>query len=44
MVQADQTALTTIVTMDPIYAYFDEDERTMLRVRRSDPRWGRSNR
>ncbi len=34
MVQADQTALTTIVTMDPIYAYFDEDERTMLRVRR----------
>jgi RND family efflux transporter MFP subunit len=24
MVQADQTALTTIVTMDPIYAYFDE--------------------
>jgi RND family efflux transporter MFP subunit len=34
MVQADQTALTTIVTQDPIYAYFDEDERTMLRVRR----------
>ena len=34
MVQADQTPLTTIVTQDPIYAYFDEDERTMLRVRR----------
>jgi RND family efflux transporter MFP subunit len=34
MVQADQTPLTTIVTIDPIYAYFDEDERTMLRVRR----------
>jgi RND family efflux transporter MFP subunit len=34
MVQADQTALTTIVTQDPIYAYFDEDERTMLKVRR----------
>ena len=34
MVQADQTALTSIVTQDPIYAYFDEDERTMLRVRR----------
>jgi hypothetical protein len=23
-----------IVTMDPIYAYFDVDERTMLRVRK----------
>ena len=34
MVQADQTALTTIVSIDPIYAYFDIDERTMLRVRR----------
>jgi RND family efflux transporter MFP subunit len=43
LVQADQTAptaaptttaLTTIVSLHPIYAYFDVDERTMLRVRR----------
>ncbi len=27
MVQADVTPLTTIVTLDPIYAYFDIDER-----------------
>jgi RND family efflux transporter MFP subunit len=34
MVQADQTALTTIVAINPIYAYFDVDERTELRIRR----------
>lgn len=34
MVQADQTTLTTIVSLDPVYAYFDVDERTMLRIRR----------
>jgi len=34
MVQADQTPLTTIVTLDPIYAYFDIDERTLLQLRR----------
>ena len=34
MVQADQTALTTIVSQDPIYADFAVDERTTLRVRR----------
>ena len=34
MVKADETALTTIVSMDPIYAYFDQDERTLLRIRR----------
>ena len=28
LVKADQTTLTTIVTQDPIYAYFDVDERT----------------
>jgi RND family efflux transporter MFP subunit len=27
------TVLTTIVSVDPIYAYFDVDERTVLRVR-----------
>jgi membrane fusion protein, multidrug efflux system len=34
MVQADVTPLTTIVTLDPIYAYFDIDERTVLELRR----------
>jgi RND family efflux transporter MFP subunit len=34
LVQADVTPLTTIVTLDPMYVYFDVDERTMLRLRR----------
>ena len=34
MVRADDTPLTTIVSLNPIYAYFDVDERTMLRIRR----------
>jgi RND family efflux transporter MFP subunit len=34
MVKADETALTTIVSLDPIYAYFDVDERTALRLQR----------
>jgi RND family efflux transporter MFP subunit len=34
LVQADQTALTTIVSLDPMYVYFDIDERTLLRLRR----------
>jgi membrane fusion protein, multidrug efflux system len=34
MVQADLTPLTTIVSQDPVYAYFDVDERTTLKVRR----------
>jgi len=33
LVRADDTALTTIVSLDPIYAYFDVDERTMLKIR-----------
>lgn len=33
LVQQDSTLLTTVVTQDPIYAYFDVDENTMLRVR-----------
>lgn len=32
LVVADQTLLTTLVSQDPIYAYFDVDEPTMLRV------------
>lgn len=34
LVQADTTPLTTVVSIDPIYAYFDIDERTLLRLRR----------
>lgn len=34
LVTADVTVLTTIVTLDPIQAYFDVDERTLLRLRR----------
>jgi multidrug efflux system membrane fusion protein len=30
LVNADNTMLTTIVTVDPVYAYFDVDERTYL--------------
>jgi RND family efflux transporter MFP subunit len=32
LVNADQTILTTIVTEDPVYAYFDVDERTYLKL------------
>jgi RND family efflux transporter MFP subunit len=34
LVRADESALTTIVSIDPIYGYFDVDERTVLRLRR----------
>jgi RND family efflux transporter MFP subunit len=34
LVQADETPLATIVSVDPMYAYFDVDERTVLRLRR----------
>jgi len=33
LVTADTTLLTMIVSIDPMYAYFDVDERTVLRVR-----------
>lgn len=33
LVKADDTILTTIVRLDPIHAYFDIDERTVLRFR-----------
>jgi multidrug efflux system membrane fusion protein len=32
LIVADQTLLTTIVSQDPMYAYFDVDEPTVLRV------------
>jgi membrane fusion protein, multidrug efflux system len=31
LVKADDTILTTLVTVEPTYAYFDVDERTLLR-------------
>jgi RND family efflux transporter MFP subunit len=34
LVKADETVLTVIVAQDPIYAYFDPDERTTLRLKR----------
>jgi RND family efflux transporter MFP subunit len=34
LVKADDTILTTLVSLDPIYAYFDLDERTTLRLQR----------
>jgi multidrug efflux system membrane fusion protein len=35
LVNQDQTLLTTIVSLDPMYVYFDMDEPTLLRVRRA---------
>src|SRR5262249_31523757 len=32
LVLADQTLLTTVVSLDPIFAYYDADERTVLQV------------
>ena len=34
LVKNDDTILTTLVSLDPIYAYFDLDERTALRLQR----------
>jgi RND family efflux transporter MFP subunit len=35
LVNQDQTLLTTVVSLDPMYAYFDMDEPTLLRIRRA---------
>ena len=35
LVNQDQTLLTTVVSQDPMYGYFDADEPTLLRVRRA---------
>jgi multidrug efflux system membrane fusion protein len=35
LVNQDQTQLTTVVTVDPMYVYFDIDENTVLRIRRA---------
>jgi RND family efflux transporter MFP subunit len=34
LVSQDSTILTSIVSLDPIYVYFDLDERTLLKIRR----------
>lgn len=34
LVKADDTPIVSIVTLDPLYAEFDVDERTLLRLRR----------
>ena len=34
LVKSDETLLTTIVSLDPLHAYFDIDERTILRLQR----------
>lgn len=35
LVNQDQTLLTTVVSLDPMYGYFDMDEPTLLRIRRA---------
>jgi multidrug efflux system membrane fusion protein len=35
LVNADQTLLTTIVSMNPMYVYFDMDEATLLQIKRA---------
>jgi multidrug efflux system membrane fusion protein len=35
LVNQDMTLLTTVVSLDPIYAYFDMDERTLLDIKRA---------
>jgi multidrug efflux system membrane fusion protein len=35
LVNQDQTLLTTVVSLDPIYVYFDMDEPTLLRLRKA---------
>jgi membrane fusion protein, multidrug efflux system len=35
LVNQDQTLLTTVVSLEPIYAYFDMDEPTLLSIRRA---------
>jgi multidrug efflux system membrane fusion protein len=34
LIKADTTVLTMVVTQDPMYAYFDVDERTLLKLKR----------
>jgi multidrug efflux system membrane fusion protein len=34
LIKADDTVLTSIVSLDPLYVYFDVDEQTMLKLKR----------
>ncbi len=43
LVRADETVLATIVSMEPMDAYFELDERTLLRLRRSSEQQGAIN-
>ncbi|MGE8317711.1 MAG: efflux RND transporter periplasmic adaptor subunit [Comamonas sp.] len=36
MAQADQSVLTTLVSQDPVYAYFDADEHSFLRYQKAE--------
>jgi multidrug efflux system membrane fusion protein len=36
LVNQDATLLTTVVSVDPMYAYFEMDEPTLLRIRRAE--------
>lgn len=38
LAQADQTVLTTVVSIDPVYVYFDCDEQSYLRFQQSSHR------
>src|SRR5262249_25575923 len=38
LVNQDQTLLTTVVSLDPMYVYFDMDEPTLLRLRNAPKR------
>src|SRR6202044_3823216 len=42
LINQDQTLLTTVVSLDPMYAYFDVDQRNLLRIRRAinEGKWG----
>jgi multidrug efflux system membrane fusion protein len=35
LVNQDQTLLTTVVSLDPMYTYFDMDERTLIKIRKA---------
>jgi multidrug efflux system membrane fusion protein len=35
LVNQDQTLLTTVVSLDPMFAYFDMDERTLIDIRKA---------
>jgi multidrug efflux system membrane fusion protein len=35
LVNQDQTPLTTVVSLDPMYAYFDVDERTLQQIKKA---------